>query len=127
VPKATTLQSFWKRVIILGPDDCWLWTLFLDKDGYGQVRWVQRYGRQVVKVHRVVLELELGRFLEKGEQANHTCNQPSCCNPAHIYLGTQQDNIADTNRQGRARGRYSRKETLIHEERHPYLYAAYYK
>lgn len=46
-------------------------------------------------VHRLMLEISLGRSLERGEQALHHCDFPRCINPAHLWVGTQADNLAD--------------------------------
>lgn len=61
------------------------------KKGYGRLH----YQGKVVGAHRLVLEHELGRSLRIGEQANHTCHNPKCVDPDHIYVGTQIDNIRD--------------------------------
>ena len=68
---------------------CWNWTRCLDKRGYGEVR-VERHEA----VHRLVKELTDGRILS-CVKALHKCDNPRCCNPDHIYLGTQQDNLHD--------------------------------
>ena len=51
--------------------------------------------------HRYALERKLGRELEPGEVARHTCDNPICVNPDHLLPGTQRDNVDDMMRRGR--------------------------
>ena len=51
-------------------------------------------GRRIA-THRLVLEIHLGRPLEKHELALHRCNNPACINPEHLYAGSAKDNMAD--------------------------------
>ncbi len=90
-----------------GPDACWPWTgarqspVYKGRHGgygYFSVR------RKTYYVHRRVLELQLGRRLVPGEVAMHSCDNPPCCNPQHIELGTQAQNIRDMVLRGRWRG-----------------------
>lgn len=50
-----------------------------------------------------MLAHKLGRDLNEGMQANHHCDRQTCVNPDHLYEGTQQENIDDAIRRGRAR------------------------
>jgi hypothetical protein len=59
-----------------------------------------RYGRGT-KAHRYALELALGRPLDPGKYACHHCDNKVCCNPAHLYEGTAQDNSDDAVTRGR--------------------------
>src|SRR5262249_45439046 len=52
-------------------------------------------------VHRLAYECLVGPIPD-GMQVNHTCNVPNCCNPLHLYLGSQQDNMDDMVRDGRS-------------------------
>jgi len=79
-----------------GPDACWPWRGARTKDGYGRlVVWGKTVG-----AHRYAFEVfrrvQLGRLM-----ALHHCDNPPCCNPAHLYAGTAADNIADMIRRGR--------------------------
>lgn len=74
------------------PDNgCLITKAALTGAGYGAVT----LRGQLVALHRLSLETRLGRSLQKGEQANHTCHRRACINPDHLYAGTQQDNIRD--------------------------------
>jgi hypothetical protein len=97
--RANTAGRFWKRVAVGGPDDCWEWQGKRDvKDGYGCVSWK---GKEI-RAHRVALSLT------DGDWANpflvcHDCDNPPCCNPAHLWRGTPLDNMLDKKAKGRGR------------------------
>jgi HNH endonuclease len=69
---------------------CWTWTRSLDKYGYG--RCARSY--QTTKAHRAAWILSRGPIPE-GLCVLHRCDNPPCCNPAHLFLGTQLENIRD--------------------------------
>lgn len=93
-----TIERFWSMVAIAGPDDCWLWTGGKDN----------RYGRFYYKNSHVRAHC-LAYILTKGEIAPdkeicHSCDRPLCCNPAHLWEGTHQDNMDDMTSKGRLTG-----------------------
>lgn len=86
-----------------GPDECWPWTKSVDRDGYGMIG-RRENGRTVMhKAHVVAFELEHGG--PATANVLHKCNNPPCCNPAHLYEGSHSDNRRDCVDAGRARNR----------------------
>jgi hypothetical protein len=89
---------FWSHVDQSGgPDACWPWTLSQHL-GYGTVGWDGRNR----KAHRVAFYLANGRW--PSEDALHHCDNPSCCNPSHLFEGNQAANMADMKTKGRRKG-----------------------
>lgn len=81
---------------------CWLWTGWSAcADGYGSIS--RRIGNKdkILRAHRVSYELFKGP-VPAGLFVLHQCDTPACVNPAHLFLGTSQDNASDKVRRGRA-------------------------
>jgi hypothetical protein len=91
-----TEERFWCHVDKRGPDDCWNWKASRVK-GYGQIRISET---EVIRAHRVAWEYTRGPIPD-GLFACHKCDNPSCCNPSHLFLGTAQDNADDKVAKGR--------------------------
>ena len=82
---------------------CWLWEGSVHGKGYGHI-WYNGSNR---KAHRVSYEVYTGE-IPSGMVVMHKCDNPSCVNPSHLSLGTNQDNMDDRNNKGRqARGETS--------------------
>ena len=77
-------------------ETCWLWTGKKSKQGYGDLAC---FGTGMI-ASRLSYELLVGR-IPRYIQVNHTCNNPPCVNPDHLYLGTQKENVHDAIRSGR--------------------------
>jgi len=78
-------------------DGCWLWEGSKTKKGYGQIG----YRNRVRRAHRMAYELKHGEGSAEGAQVLHTCDNPPCVNPAHLFVGTPQDNTDDMVAKGR--------------------------
>lgn len=92
-------RRFWSKVDRRGADECWPWTRYCKPEGYGQ--FTIRKGTYEVS-SRVAFVLTKGPLLDR-QVVRHTCDNPPCCNPAHLLAGTQADNSYDAIRRGRAR------------------------
>lgn len=77
--------------------ECWLWTGSVDKDGYGRVR----FGGRRELAHRVAWTLEHGPIPDGMEVRHLVCDNPPCCRPEHLALGTHSDNMRDAAAKGR--------------------------
>jgi hypothetical protein len=89
-------ERFWAKVDISPEDKCWEW-LGAKSRGYGYTRDSHRNYRGS---HRVAYELTYGP-IPNGMLVCHRCDNPLCCNPAHLFLGTNQDNTSDMLAKGR--------------------------
>src|SRR5690349_18751122 len=87
----------WGRCVANG-NGCLIWTGAKAGKGYGHIR----AGAKMAYVHRIALEHRLGRPLGAGLCALHSCDEPLCCNPAHLWEGSNDDNIADRQAKGRS-------------------------
>jgi len=92
--KAVLESRFWDKVVIKDSTECWIWTGTKLKRGYGFVR---RNGKlRYTHVHCYFLTT--GYMPHVGEYICHTCNNPSCVNPSHLYLGNARTNSDDRER-----------------------------
>lgn len=85
------LAKFWANVDVRGEDECWPWRGSTDPKGYGYFY----DGTRTTRAHRIALASKLGRRLAKGECGCHSCDNPPCCNPSHLWPGSTGDNIKD--------------------------------
>ena len=89
-------ERFWQYVE--KGDGCWQWKAGRNKSGYGTTS----KNRKSVLAHRVAWELTNGP-IPPGLCVLHRCDNRLCCNPSHLRLGTNADNVADRSRKGRGR------------------------
>jgi hypothetical protein len=101
------------RVLKYPEDGCWIWTGGLYKKTYGIFAWSKH---KVVYAHRASYELFLGAIKE-GFNVLHSCDNPPCVRPSHLFQGTQSDNIADCIAKNRnCKGEDCHKHTLTEED-----------
>lgn len=77
--------------------ECWEWVCGRHQQGYGIIQ----IDDKKKKAHRVVYEMIVGP-IPPGMKLLHKCDNPPCCNPNHLFLGTQADNIRDCESKGRS-------------------------
>ena len=102
--KANTIHNVWDKVKKGAPDECWEWQGCLLKNSIS-TRKRMPYGRMNVGgvmhyAHRIAWECVNGPIPD-GLVVRHRCDNPRCCNPAHLELGTQSDNRRDMFERGR--------------------------
>lgn len=90
------IVRFWAKVAIANENECWNWTASLSSSGYGRFN-VNGENRIAA---RVSWEIHYGEIKNKLHVL-HKCDNPSCVNPKHLYLGTHQDNMRDRQIKGR--------------------------
>lgn len=93
------LERFWAKVDRRGPDECWPWMAACNQHGYGNFR---IYSYRTVTSSRMALIAATGTE-PFGMLVLHHCDNPPCCNPAHLYFGTASQNNLDKWARGRAR------------------------
>lgn len=91
---------FWKKV--QKNEECWLWTGGKNKKGYGVIQ--QEGCRKLMLATHASFALHF-QAVPKGMNVLHRCDNPSCVNPDHLFLGTQLDNMKDMWSKGRAKVR----------------------
>lgn len=109
IVKGTLSERLWAKVEKKGDDECWKWTGAKDKQGYGSIQ--AGFGRGTILAHRAVWEVVYGEIpkspkLYHGTVVRHKCDNPSCCNPRHLELGTQAHNVSDMHKRGRNKCTY---------------------
>lgn len=95
--------NFWSRVDIQSPEACWEWIGSRTTRGYGQF-YIPELGTK--SAHRIAYTLVCGDIPE-GLLVCHSCDNPPCCNPTHLWTGTWKDNSQDMLNKNRHRATYN--------------------
>lgn len=107
--KRNTAESFWARVSVGSPAECWEWQGAKTSSGYGNLSW----GGEPVQAHRLAYLLTYGglspstAFRTAGVASRykrfvlHRCDNRACCNPEHLFLGSMRTNLLDAYEKGR--------------------------
>lgn len=98
-PAVPVAQRFWSKVDKKGHDECWPWLGIKNKKGYGQFNLNPE--RRAATASRLAWELHNGRLVPDGLFILHSCDNPPCCNPAHLSPGTHTQNMRDSWLRGR--------------------------
>ena len=93
----TSEERFWSYVDKKSNNECWNWVGHCNKFGYGTIQ----INNQSILTHRFCYELFFDKISENKPCVLHKCDNPSCVNPNHLFLGTHQDNYDDMVKKGR--------------------------
>ena len=97
-----SIERFNEMVEVDHETGCWEWQGGKDKDGYGVFRGNTDDGVMYNRAHRFSIAYFKDEHPSEGENVMHTCDNPSCCNPNHLEIGTVADNQRDKIKKGRA-------------------------
>jgi hypothetical protein len=98
----TNLQRLVALIDERGPNDCWPYKGSVGTWGYGSF-WLNDHNINASRAAYLLLVGPIG----EGLSVLHRCDNRLCCNPTHLFLGTQGDNVRDCAAKGRSRGTYS--------------------
>jgi hypothetical protein len=111
MPRFKPLKDrFWNKVF--KTETCWIWKAATDNFGYGRVGIYRP--RSVAPAHRVAWILSGKEEIPKGMDLCHSCDNPPCVNPSHLFIGTRQDNVDDCRKKGRMSVGEKHKRIMSH-------------
>lgn len=106
-------EKFWSKVN--KTETCWIWIGGKSSKGYGRLR----IGSKFFSPHRIVM-----KCVDSSIDVCHKCDNPSCVNPDHLFIGTRKDNMQDASK----KGRLTREKLYANKkERSKVQWARYYK
>ena len=110
LPFVERFNEYWEPITETG---CWIWTGKGERYGHMRTGYVNDGNRKTQAAHRISWEIHVGEIPE-GLRVLHKCDTPSCVNPAHLFIGTDRDNMDDMLAKGRsARGEANCKAKLL--------------
>ena len=92
-PKINIIERIERHMPEMADAQCWVTTYVPNRFGYAHV--------DNQRLHRIAWEAFNAEPIPEGMVIMHTCDNRACCNPEHLVLGTQQENIQDAQRKGR--------------------------
>ena len=110
---STPSEIFDRHCVKGAINDCWPWNGYITPNGYGQTR-IGGRGSKATLAHRLSWLVNVGEISD-GMHVLHKCDNPPCCNPNHLFLGTNLDNIMDRV----AKNRSNRWISTAPREKHP--------
>ena len=96
------IQRFWNKVIQRDSGECWGWKGYIDRNGVSKFA-IQKMPENIkipLAASRVSYIFNIGDIPE-GLHVLHTCDNPECTNPKHLFVGTHTDNVKDMDAKGR--------------------------
>jgi hypothetical protein len=98
-PHASLEVRLWRHVE--KTETCWLWRGCISNKGYGRIRVFIDGKPKMIESHRIAWQVTHGP-IPPGLHVLHKCDNPPCCNPDHLFLGTHGDNMRDMESKGRS-------------------------
>jgi len=96
---ANTPEELWSKVDRKGLNECWPWLGSINEQGYGRVEIadISYYAHRVIYnlVHPGLISLKAPRIRTAWGFLRHSCDNPICCNPKHLLVGTLKENTND--------------------------------
>ena len=96
----SAIERLLEKVEVVTESGCWIFMGNLSANGYGVIGNDFKDDKKLYSAHRKTFEHFIGE-IPKGLNVCHKCDVPSCCNPNHLFLGTQKQNMVDCKEKGR--------------------------
>lgn len=87
-------EIVWSKITVSADDECWDWIGYKNRQGYGRVYW-QKKIRPATHMVWLLIHGRIPCRYPDGEVVAHKCDNPSCCNPLHLFLTNQSGNMKD--------------------------------